>query len=542
MTVPQAIARRLSRWGRLLVGTGLAALLGSCAWRADPPGDRLVIGTRGVVNTVDPAQAYRLGALQLLQGLGEPLYAIAADGSLEPRLAAGPPQRSADGLRLRIPLREGVLFHDGSRFDAEAMAFSLRRFRDAGGALSYLIREPVAAIHVVGPLELELELKAPYAPLERLLSFIGLTPVSPASTPPCAPERPDGSSCFQPDRFIGTGPFRLGFHSRQQQRLERFDDYWDTPAASAGIDVVRLNNSTALFGALGSGEIDLLFSNGIAAEHQRALTEQSREGRLREVVGPANGIEFFALATDRPPLDDLRLRQALALSLDRQLIARRVSYDLRRPLRSLLPEASPGAIASWPAADPAAARRLFREAGYCDGQILRLPLTFRSNTSTDKLVALTWQAQVESDLGDCLALEPVGYESSTIYEQLATGAFSLVLIDWSPDFPDPENYLRPMLSCSSFEGSRCTAGEAVEGGSFWYDATVAADLEAQQNSRGEARLQLLRRIQQRTATAVPYLPLWQLGNRAWASPGVEGLWFDGNGWLDLARLKRDVTP
>ena len=74
---------------------------------------------------------------------------------------------SDDGLRVSVTLRDGVRFHDGSPLDAEAMAFSLRRFRDGGGNLSYLL-DDVASISVVGPLELELELKKPYAPFRNL--------------------------------------------------------------------------------------------------------------------------------------------------------------------------------------------------------------------------------------------------------------------------------------------------------------------------------------------------------------------------------------
>jgi SAM-dependent methyltransferase len=99
----------------------------------------LIVATKSRIVSLDPAKASRIGEQQLLSALGDPLYAIAADGRLEPRLASGLPQLSADGLRARIPLRRGVRFHDGTPFDAAAMVFSLQRFL-AIGTLSYQLR------------------------------------------------------------------------------------------------------------------------------------------------------------------------------------------------------------------------------------------------------------------------------------------------------------------------------------------------------------------------------------------------------------------
>ena len=129
--------------------------------------------------------------MQVLSALGDPLYAIGADGAIEPRLATAPPILSADGLRARIPLRQGVRFHDGTPFDAAAM------------------------VRACSSHEIELELKAPFSPLHRLLSAICLTPVSPTAY--CG-----HTDMPVNDHFVGTGPYRLSFFSAQQQRLTPF--------------------------------------------------------------------------------------------------------------------------------------------------------------------------------------------------------------------------------------------------------------------------------------------------------------------------------
>ena len=77
----------------------------------------------------------------------------------------------------------------------------------------------------------------------------------------------------------------------------------------------------------------------------------------REGAGPALGIGYITLLTDRPPLDNQQLRRALAFSLDRELLTKRVTDKLRPPLRGLVPPKLPGALAAWPKADAGRARR-----------------------------------------------------------------------------------------------------------------------------------------------------------------------------------------
>jgi len=106
--------------GFCLVSALLPVLM---ACQPSRPEGRLVVAGRSRIDSVDPAATFSFGAMQLLSALGDPLYAIAADGRLEPRLATALPRMSTDRLTAWVPLRQGVLFHDGTRFDADAMVF-----------------------------------------------------------------------------------------------------------------------------------------------------------------------------------------------------------------------------------------------------------------------------------------------------------------------------------------------------------------------------------------------------------------------------------
>ena len=529
-----------TRWLPLLAGLlGLGAV--ACAPPRSP--DHLVVGTRGAISSLDPANAYQTRALQLIRALGDPLYTLGDNGELVPRLAAEPPRVSADGLRVTVTLRDGVRFHDGTPLDAEAMAFSLRRFRDGGGNLAYLLKDNVSSIKVVGPLELELKLKKPYAPFRNVLSFAGLTPVAAGAYAPC----PDGAAavaatdlCLPADGFVGTGPYRLVSRRGDgtQHRLERFDDYWGEPARSSRLDLVSLENSTALFGALKNGEVDVLLSSSLEAEHQLELEEGAAAGRFATASSLPQTIEVLALATNRPPLDRVVVRQALAHALPRSLLSERASQGLNTPLRSLIPDLFPAAQPAWPELDLDEARRLLTTAGYCQGNPLAVDFTYRSNVPTDGILALTWKEFLAERLGDCLTLQIDGLESTTVYDQLAKGAFSMVMYDWAPDFPDPENYLRPMIGCDKHTGNVCTKGEAVYGGVFWFNEEAVRLLYDQQSQPPEQRRDTLVALQERIAAGAPYIPVWQGRNRAWSQASVTGLGYDGSGWLRLDNLGR----
>jgi peptide/nickel transport system substrate-binding protein len=499
------------------------------------PEGELVVANKSSLDSVDPVDVTTFAGTQLLSAVGDPLYASDPGGRTLPRLATALPKLSASGRIARIPLRRDVRFHDGTRFDAAAMVFNLERFR-ALGKLGYLLDDRIETVRASGPYELELQLKRPYSALAALLSSINLTPVSPVAYR-------NHAKRSLANRFVGTGPYQLTGYTPQHQKLAPFAGYWGEPPRNRGIHLVTLSNSTALFGALSSGEVDVLLSQGLESDQQRSLAERARRGRLVEGQGPAVEIGYLTLLSDRAPLNDPRLREAVAHSLNRELISQRVSFNMRSPLRSLVPPPLPGAVPPpWPAYQPERARALFRQAGYCKGRQLSLPLTFRSNVPADRLFALTWQAQLQRDLGDCVQLEISGVESTTAYRQLEKGAFPMILLDWVGDYPDADVYLAPLLACERAQGNSCLKGSSVSFGSFWSAPGLQGQLQASEGLSGRARLEVLQTIQQRAAQGNAYIPVWQVAPRAWAQPWLAPPRFDGSGRLVLQALQRRPQP
>ena len=112
------------------------------------------------------------------------------------------PEISPDGLTYRVVLRQGVTFHDGSPFNAQAMVFSLNRFMRNGGKPSFLLTDTIAKIIATGDRELTFVLKKPFAAFPALLAFPGACAVSPKVYE-------IGEGKFLPEQLVGTGRYKL---------------------------------------------------------------------------------------------------------------------------------------------------------------------------------------------------------------------------------------------------------------------------------------------------------------------------------------------
>jgi len=153
---------------------------------------------------------------------------------------------------------------------------------------------------------------------------------------------------------------------------------------------------------------------------------------------------------------------------------------------------------------------------YCNGNILKIPLTYRSNVPADKLIALTWQEEIKNSLKDCIDIELNGVESTTVYKNLSLGIYTAVILDWTGAYSDPEAYLTPLLSCNEIVDDICKKGESVYSGSFWGSNKVESLFLESEKISGIKRLEKLVEIEKIAANSVPYIPIWISSQKAWS--------------------------
>jgi peptide/nickel transport system substrate-binding protein len=500
-------------------------------------GDRITLGTTLTARTLDPADAYETFPGILLYNLGDRLYTY-RPGSTElvPQLATELPTVSSDGLTYTIPLRTDVTLHDGTPFTAEVMAFSLRRFMENGGRPAALLTERVAGVKASGEHQLTITLKTPFAAFPALLSFSGLTPVSPQ-------QYEVGTGKFKPDGFVGTGPYQLTSFSSDAIKLDVNPNYWGPAPANQGIDIQIFSSPANLYNSFKTGGIDIAYQT-LDPEQIASLQREASGGGWQVIEAGTNVINYMVLNRTIKPLEDVRVRQAIAAMVDRPLLQERVFQGQAEPLYSLIPPsfdvAAPVFKQAYGDGNFDRAKTLLTEAGFSEANPLTIEIWYPSASTTRSIVANTLKQSIETALPGLVTVSVQNTEGATLWSNVDKGIYPIVLSNWYPDYYDPDTFLQPFLSCTKGdEASGCKEGASRGNGSFYYNPKANQLVTQQQGeSDPQARRQLIAELQDLAASEVPYVPLWQNQDYAFAQAGVTGLAIEPTQQLLLWQIGR----
>ena len=485
--------------------------------------NRISVGTTLKPRTLDPADSYELAGSNIIYNVGESLYTYQLGTTeIEPLLATEMPQVSEDGLTYTIPLREGVTFHDGTPFNAEAMAFSLRRFITNGGKPSFLLGDVVDKVAVTKEYELTITLKQPFAAFPALLAFPGTAAVSPQAYK-------IGAGEFSPNKLVGTGRYQLAQFNSDSISLEVNENYWGEPAANEGVDLqIYAGNSANLFNSFRTGAIDVAYQS-FDANQIKNLIDGAAQDKWQVIDGSGTVVDFLVLNIQQKPLDRLEVRQAIASIIDRALINQRVFKGQAEPIYSLIPTAfdvyEPQFQKVYGDVNVAKAKELLAKAGYSAENPAIIDIWYPSGSITRSIVAETLKAFVERELAGAIQFVPNSVESASFFGNVGKGIYPAALADWYPDFLDADNYIQPFLSCSKgSEAKGCEEGAAQSRGSFYYSDKMNQLINQQrQETNPETRKAIFTEIQTSLAEDVPYIPLWQTKDYAFAQNNIEGV-------------------
>ncbi len=278
-------------------------------------------------------------------------------GSYAPRLAQSW-RVMPSGLEIRIELAANVTFHDGHPLTTSDVQFTLDAIRDPHKGIDQLraMLEDVEAIELITSHELRLRLKRPSGWVLRALAEIPILPM----------HIYDGS-LIAGGALVGTGPWKLVSNKGGVVRLTRYDRYWGGKPAIADVEFVYEPDAAIALREAKRGDLDI-----IPALIPAHWPEQANAPGIVAAFHPLElntpRLRYLAFNPARAPLDDPRVRHALALLIDRRAISKRVFDGLVRP--ALWP-LWPGGLISGPEAavpdfDPAAAAKLLDAAGWTD--------------------------------------------------------------------------------------------------------------------------------------------------------------------------------
>ncbi|WP_228517514.1 ABC transporter substrate-binding protein [Aliidiomarina indica] len=296
---------------------------------------------------------------------------------------------------------------------------------------------------------------------------------------------------------VGTGPFKFaGFRKDVYVRYYRNDEYWrSVPLMKQLVFRITQSDHKRMLMLL-TGDCDI--SPYPPARDVDWLKQQAAID-VQQTTSPNTA--FWAFNTTREPFDDPLVRQALAHAIDRDSLLRAVYFGHAVRADSILPDSS-WAHAPQPDAytyDPERARRLLAEAGYPNGfsmSIWALPVQ-RAYNPNARLMA----ERIQSDLARVgIQAQIVTYEWSTFRRRLAEGEHDSVLIGWSADHADPDNFFRPLLSCAAKESGANRA--------LWCDPMFDELLNAAIRSTNQSvRSHFYRQAQEYLAVEIPLVPI-----------------------------------
>ena len=303
------------RRGRILtVLFILLALVMTFAVNAAPAAqnaEQLRMGITGDESTLNP-YSYVTGSpgwnMLLLQY--DTLYQLDGSGIPQPWLAATATV-SGDGLTVILDLRDDVTWHDGEPFTAEDVKFTVDYFKQyTHGRFTRDLR-PVESAEVTGDYQVTLTLTAPSPSLE--IGTLADVPILPQHVW-SAIENPDETE-LGIETNVGTGPYKLTEYVPDQfYRFEANADYWAGAPLVNELVFVRYADTTGSIAALQSAEVDMLV-NSVPPEQAPLLTSM---GDIDVIQGPLFTTDMINYDMERAPFDQLAVRQAMSLAINRQ--------------------------------------------------------------------------------------------------------------------------------------------------------------------------------------------------------------------------------
>lgn len=524
--------------GRVVLLAALAAapLVGLASLARSPGYERadLAFCNQSEIGSLDPAIASGSAEGRLLNALFEGLTrADPAGGPPLPGVAESW-ESTPDGLSWRFSLRHEARWSDGSPVTADDFVFSWLRLLAPQTAARYAyllwsiegarefsstpLGEPLdpssVAIVATNPHELQLRLQRPCPYLPQLVSYHPLAPVQRACL-----EQHD-KLWIKPGKLVGNGAFRLAERRlRDRIRLERNESYWDVEAVGlTTVDIFAVEASTTQLNMYLTGLVDWMVKPPAALYDVLLPLPDAR-------TGPQFGTSFLRFNTRRPPLDDARVRRALALAIDRRGLAQHIMRGGETAVDSLVPPGLPGyEPAAMGPADNDAARRLLIDAGYTGGTGLpSFELLYPNNADSADFcaaVAENWR----SELG--LTVRLVNQSFEVYLDSTVSGRYDAAWGSWIGDYLDPSTFLEAFLSDS---GNNRTGWSDPAYDKLLADAAALTD-EPSRNA-------LYRQAEQRLLDDAPIAPLFQRRNIQLVSPRVDGF-FDN--LLDVHPL-RDLS-
>jgi peptide/nickel transport system substrate-binding protein len=414
---------------------GIAALLSAAVFAATASAQTLTIGVRGGPDSIDPHFTATGTHAEALKHVFDTLVWSGDGLEIEPRLAES--WRALNDTTWEFKLRRGVKFHDGSDFTAADVKFSIERIPLVAGPnpTTIYIRR-VKETRIIDPFTIQVVTDGPAPILPN--DFIRLFIVSSKAAAGLTKE--NANEAFNSGKAaIGTGPYKyVSWQPKGDLVLDRFDGFWGPKEPWARHVRKEIPNDAARVAQLKAGQLDLI--TRVSATDVGALKRDPKinvqtidtvyvfnvELDMRDKALNVTAKDGSALPKN--PFQDLRVREAFDLAIDRKALAEVAMEGLGRPVNQMVTSSIFGFNKALGERryDPVAARRLLADAGYPNGFKVQFSFT-QDRLPGDRQVG-TSIAQMLAAIG--IDAQANAQPAAVFFPARTRGEFSMSMSGW----------------------------------------------------------------------------------------------------------------
>ncbi|WP_067725953.1 glutathione ABC transporter substrate-binding protein [Oceanobacillus damuensis] len=456
-------------------------------------GGDLVIATQSDAVSLDPHATNDTPSADVRINIYDNLVIQDENMELQPSLAESWEQ--IDDTTWEFKLREGVTYHDGSAFNAETVKANIERILDPDiGAPVAFMYDMVTEVEVVDEYTVRFITEFPFAPLPAHLAHPGGQMVSKEQIEEdyAAMENGEQPGTVINQNPIGTGPFKFQeWNSGQSIVLENNEDYWDEPALLDSITFKVISEDLTRISELTTGDSHVTTPLSPSDVAQVEGTDGTNVQRQE-----SSSLAYIGFNMDKEPFDDVRVRQAISMAIDKEEIINGIYDGVGIPAKGPL---APGIFGhdedlNGLEYDVEEAKALLEEAGYGDG----FSATIWTNDDRQRMdTATNVQAQL-AEIGIDLEVEVL--EWGAMLEQTAQGEHEMMVFGWTTVTGDADNGMYPLFHSDNLgaPGNR----------TFTVDEELDSYLdEARQTADPEVRLELYSKAQEKLVELAPFVYL-----------------------------------
>ena len=469
---------------------------------------------------------------------------------------------SPDNLTITFKLQDGVKFHNGKELTSADVKYTFTELLNSAGFKAGAFYDsvplgkgdtaptpaasPAAAAPANANSNSNVAIKTGEAPKMKKVPHITSIETPDAKTVVFTVTRPalrnqllsnlvavpiiaEGTLAQQKDSPVGTGPYKFVSFDASQNIVELAanPDYWEGAPKVQKIRLKTVTDANSLQAELATGGVDIAPNpNNVSPDTLRSLGQNPN---LQVVQTDGSNIQYLLLNVQSPPLNNVKVRQAIAYSIDRQKIVSELLAGQAKPADSILPANSwafaPGTQYKF---DPAKARQLLQEAGYKNE-----PIVFKFGSG---LLAVSQYAQVlqsaMNDVGLNVQIETL--EVNTIRQQLAQGQFQMYTGVWIGGNQDPI-FLRDLFSSTKIPSATVACCNRGRYSNAEVDKTVEEAINATDKASAK---DLYGKVWNTVSSEMPMLPLWYPANMVVANKRIGNIKISASGdWTFL----KDIT-